>query len=259
MASAVFISKLVSFFASDTQHNHAVNKDRKAGLGSWILLIRVLIISLGVLLALAAAGFPMEKITLVIGALGVGIGFGLQTIVNNLVSGLIIAFEKPVNVGDVVEVAGQTGVVKSIGFRSSILSKWDGADVVIPNGDLLNAHLVNWTLAGNKKQISVVFNVAHGTDLQKVKDLLGKLFQADERILKLPNPAILFQDFSTNGIEVKLLFWVRDLKDGGVVKSDLINDIDHEFKTHKIVIPLAQQVVHLYEEGKPKTLKKTEP
>lgn len=252
LAGAVFISKIVSFFASDKPHEHSSNKERKAGLGSWILLIRVLIISIGVLLALAAAGFPMEKITLVIGALGVGIGFGLQTIVNNLVSGLIIAFEKPVNVGDVVEVAGQSGTVKSIGFRSSIISKLDGADVVIPNGDLLNAHLVNWTLAGNRKQISITFSVAHGTDLASVKSLLSTLLDEDERILKNPNPSVVFQDFSTNGIEVKLFFWIRDLKEGSAIKSDIINDIDAIFKAHKIVIPLPQQVVHFYDEGKKK-------
>lgn len=252
LAGAVFISKIVSFFASDKPHEHSSNKERKAGLGSWILLIRVLIISTGVLLALAAAGFPMEKITLVIGALGVGIGFGLQTIVNNLVSGLIIAFEKPVNVGDVVEVAGQSGTVKSIGFRSSIISKLDGADVVIPNGDLLNAHLVNWTLAGNRKQISITFSVAHGTDLANVKSLLSALLDEDERILKNPNPSVVFQDFSANGIEVKLFFWIRDLKEGSAIKSDIINDIDAIFKAHKIVIPLPQQVVHFYDEGKKK-------
>lgn len=258
LASAVLISKIVSFFAADKPHGHSANKERKAGLGSWILLIRVLIISLGVLLALAAAGFPMEKITLVIGALGVGIGFGLQTIVNNLVSGLIIAFEKPVNVGDVVEVAGQAGTVKSIGFRSSIISKFDGADVVIPNGDLLNAHLVNWTLAGNRKQISIAFSVAHGTNLTKVKSLLSALLDSDERILKNPNSAVAFQDFSTNGIEVKLFFWISDFKQGGIIKSDMINDIDAIFKQHHIIIPLPQQVVHLYDEGKKKTIAKKE-
>jgi potassium-dependent mechanosensitive channel len=257
LASAVLISKIVSFFAADKPHSHSANKERKAGLGSWILLIRVLIISLGVLLALAAAGFPMEKITLVIGALGVGIGFGLQTIVNNLVSGLIIAFEKPVNVGDVVEVAGQAGTVKSIGFRSSIISKLDGADVVIPNGDLLNAHLVNWTLAGNRKQISIAFSVAHGTNLAKVKSLLSALLDNNEHILKNQNSAVAFQDFSTNGIEVKLFFWISDFKQGGIIKSDMINDIDAIFKAHKIIIPLPQQVVHLSDEGKKQVSRKS--
>ena len=90
------------------------------------------------LLAFAAAGIPMDRLAIILGALSVGIGFGLQSLVNNLVSGLILAFEKPINVGDVVEFGGQSGTMKSIGFRSSIITTWDGADVIIPNGNLLN-------------------------------------------------------------------------------------------------------------------------
>ena len=88
------------------------------------------------LLAFAAAGIPMDRLAIILGALSVGIGFGLQSLINNLVSGLILAFEKPINVGDVVEFGGQSGTMKSIGFRSSIITTWDGADVIIPNGNL---------------------------------------------------------------------------------------------------------------------------
>ena len=97
-------------------------------------------------LAFSAVGIPLQQITIVIGALGVGIGFGLQTLVNNLVSGLIIAFEKPVNVDDQIEIGGQSGKVKSIGFRSSVIATADGADLIMANGDLLNSPVINWTL-----------------------------------------------------------------------------------------------------------------
>ena len=89
-----------------------------------------------------------------------GIGFGLQTLVNNLVSGLIIAFEKPVNVGDDVDINGQSGIMKSIGFRSSVISTYDGSDIIIPNGDLLNAHLINWTLGETKRRVEVLIGNA---------------------------------------------------------------------------------------------------
>ena len=145
MGLSVIISKIVSFFASDQQQSAAKNDTQaKHGLGSWLLLVRISILAIGLFLAVAAAGIPVDRITIVLGALGVGIGFGLQTLVNNLVSGLIIAFEQPVNVGDVVDVSGQGGIMKSIGFRSSVISTWDGADMVMPNGDLLNSHLMNW-------------------------------------------------------------------------------------------------------------------
>ncbi len=115
------VSKIVSFFASGNYSSKGGQDTGKAGIGSWLLLVRIAIISIGLFLAFAAAGIPMDKITLILGALGVGIGFGLQTLVNNLVSGLIIAFEKPVNVGDIVEVAGKGGLLNRL---DSVAVSW---------------------------------------------------------------------------------------------------------------------------------------
>jgi len=250
---SVIASKVVSYFASEKGIDTPVTKtgtdtqSRKAGVGSWLLLIRVAIISTGLFLALAASGFPLEKITIIIGALGVGIGLGLQTLVNNLVSGLIIAFEKPVNVGDIVEISGQGGTVKSIGFRSSILSKWDGPDMVIPNGDLLNAHLINWTLAGSKRQMTIVIGVAYGTDLQKANNLIMSIIAGNKRIHEHPHAGVLFQDFDSSSIEMKVIFWVRDYKDGAAVKSELIAAIDAAFRKNDIEIPIPQQDVYVHE------------
>ncbi|MBD1362637.1 mechanosensitive ion channel [Mucilaginibacter sp. ZT4R22] len=244
VAFSVLLSKVVSYFASDTPSSHANNKKRNAGIGSWLLLIRVTIISIGLFFGLAAAGFPLERITLIVGALGVGIGFGLQTLVNNLVSGLIIAFEKPVNVGDIVEIGGQSGTMKSIGFRSSIISKWDGPDVVIPNGDLLNEHLINWTLAGNKRQMEIVVGVAYGSDLDRTKVIINELLSKEERILEHPSPAIQFLGFGESSIDIKIFFWVRDFRDGGNVRSNIIAAINKAFSEAGIEIPFPQQHIH---------------
>jgi potassium-dependent mechanosensitive channel len=241
------ISKIVSFFASDRGTMQAPGKkERKPGVGSWLLLIRVGIIGAGMFLAFAAIGLPMDRITIIVGALGVGVGFGLQTLVNNLVSGLIIAFEKPVNVGDVVEIAGQSGTMKSIGFRSSVISKWEGADVVIPNGELLNAHLVNWTLGGSKKRIDLAVGVAYGTDLQRAKQILMELLGENEQILKYPAPDVLFGEFGNSSILVKVFFWVPDAREGNPVKSEIIAAIDINFKEAGIVIPFPQQDIHIH-------------
>jgi len=245
---SVIASKIVSYFASDNGTNHSTDdKNRKAGLGSWLLLIRVAIISCGLFLALAASGFPLEKVTIIIGALGVGIGLGLQTLVNNLVSGLIIAFEKPVNVGDIIEISGQGGTVKSIGFRSSVLSKWEGPDVVIPNGDLLSAHLINWTLAGSKRQMDILVGVAYGTNLEKAKQIIMELIIINKRIHNNPQPGILFQNFGPSAIDIKVVFWVRDYKDGAGVKSEMIVAIDTAFRANDIVIPFPQQDTYVHE------------
>lgn len=245
---SVIISRIVSYFASDRHlaGSGAAAKDQKTGIGSWLLLIRISIITTGLFFAFAAAGIPMDKVAIILGALGVGIGFGLQTLVNNLVSGLIIAFEKPVNVGDVVEVDNQAGTMKSIGFRSSIISTSDGADMVMPNGDLLNSHLINWTLAGNKRRMSLVLGVAYGTDLPKAQQLLMEIIAADDRLMKSPTPLVLFQDFNNSSIDVKLSFWVKDFKDGFPAKSDLIIAINRVFQQNNIIIPFPQQDIHIH-------------
>ncbi|MCG2613546.1 mechanosensitive ion channel [Terrimonas sp. NA20] len=249
MLLAVLTSRITSFFASEKHTSHSAGT-RKAGLGSWLLLVRVIIISSGLFLALAASGFPIDRITILIGALGVGIGLGLQSLVNNLVSGLIIAFDRPVNVGDFVEIGAHAGVVKAIGFRSSVLSSGTGADIVIPNGDLLNAHLVNWTLGGNRKQIELRLNIAYGSDLTRIKTLILDLIRADERILEYPGPAILFEQFGASSIEGKILCWARDYREAGSSKSDLLQAISTAFEKNGIKIPFPQQDIFLHQDKK---------
>lgn len=244
ITTAIVVSKTVSYFTSENDTLHLPGNDRKAGIGSWILLIRVAIIGLGTFLAFAAAGIPTDRIALIIGALGVGIGFGLQTLVQNLVSGVIIAFEKPVNVGDIVEIGGQMGTMKSIGFRSSILSKMDGPDMVIPNGDLLNSHLTNWTLGGSKRQMDITVGVAYGTDLPFAQALIVRLLEENARIHQHPKPLVFFQTFGSSSIDMRVLFWVREFKEGIMVKSEVITAIDALFKEKGVVIPFPQQDVY---------------
>ncbi|RYE16981.1 MAG: mechanosensitive ion channel, partial [Sphingobacteriales bacterium] len=247
---SMIISKVVSFFAADNHQVHDKDKNDRPALGSWLLLIRIAILSLGFFLAIAAAGIPIDKITIVIGALGVGIGFGLQTLVNNLVSGLIIAFEKPVNVGDIVDVDGQGGTMKSIGFRSSVIATWDGADLIMPNGDLLNSHLINWSAGGNRKRIALTIGIAYNADLDKTKILLAELLSNDDRILKSPGPVIQYEQFGSSTIDVKIFFWTRSLKENSAVKSDLIMQINTAFKQAGIAIPYPQQDVYVHKGGK---------
>jgi len=243
MGVSVIISKIVSYFASD-KHLPS-DKDVKRGVGSWLLLIRITILSIGLFLAIAAAGIPMDRITIVLGALGVGIGFGLQTLVNNLVSGLIIAFEKPVNVGDVVDVDGQGGTMKSIGFRSSVIATWDGADVVMPNGDLLNSHLTNWSLGGNRKRMSILIGVAYNSDLGKTKQILNEILNADDRISKHKGPPVVqYEQFNNSAIEIKIYFWPKDIKDAFATRSDIIMAITTAFRVNGIVMPFPQQDVY---------------
>jgi small-conductance mechanosensitive channel len=197
------------------------------------------------MVAFISVGIPFDRITIILSAISVGIAFGLQTLINNLVSGLIIAFEKPVSVGDIVEVAGKTGTMKSIGFRSSMITTWDGSDVVIPNGDLLNQHLVNWTLGNSKARFEITIGVAYGTNLEEVHGLVMELMGANNDISKYPPPFIVFKEFASSSIDMSIRFWVAEYSRGIMVKSDLIIAIDKLFKEKNIVIPFPQQDVYV--------------
>ncbi|HEX5669434.1 MAG TPA: mechanosensitive ion channel domain-containing protein [Chitinophagaceae bacterium] len=239
IAMSGLISKLVSYFADDS--GSKVNKKK---IGSWMLLIRIAIISFGIFLAFAATGIPLDKIAIVFGALSVGIGFGLQNLVNNLVSGLIIAFEKPVNVGDVVEIGGRQGTMKSIGFRASVITTFDGSEVVIPNGDLLNQHLVNWTLNTTARRVEVLVGVNYGTDIDNTTKLVMDIIAADRRILLYPEPFVLVNNFSASSIDLRILFWVDNKDNWLLVRSDIMRQVKAAFAENKIEIPYPQMVLH---------------
>lgn len=246
MLGAMVLSKVVSFFATDPQWNTRDEKnDRKFHLGSWILLVRISIIVLGLFLAFSAVGIPLQQITIVIGALGVGIGFGLQTLVNNLVSGLIIAFEKPVNVDDQIEIGGQSGKVKSIGFRSSVIATSDGADMIMPNGDLLNSHVINWTLGGLRKRLHIRLEVKYGTDLANSRQLLVDLFEKEDQVLSNPSAVVQFAEVTAQSVAIDVFFWVKTLKDAGQIKSDLLIAIANLFQANGIPLAIGQQEISI--------------
>jgi small-conductance mechanosensitive channel len=237
---AGLISKLVSYFADDPDSTSG----KKNKIGSWMLLIRIAIISFGIFLAFAATGIAMDKIAIVFGALSVGIGFGLQNLVNNLVSGLIIAFEKPLNVGDVVEIGGRSGTMKSIGFRSSVISTFDGSEVVIPNGDLLNQHLVNWTLNTTARRVEILVGVNYGTNVENAVKLIMDLLKSDKRILLYPESMVLVNNFSASSIDLRILFWVDNRDNWILVRSDIMKEVKAMFDQNNIEIPYPQMVLH---------------
>lgn len=235
------VSKLVSYFADNRKK---ASGSKKSELANWMLLIRIAIFSVGLFLAFAASGIPMDRIAIVFGALSVGIGFGLQTLVNNLVSGLIIAFEKPIGVGDVVEIGGRSGTMKSIGFRSSVVTTFDGSEVIIPNGDLLNQHLINWTLNDNPRRVEVLVGVNYNTNVDHAVQLIHQVMSGDDRIRKFPESFVLVNNFGNSSIDLRVLFWVSHFTNWNLVRSDLMRNIKRTFDDHGIEIPYPQMVVH---------------
>lgn len=243
MVTAVIVSRIVSFFTSDQlPRTHSPLQKMQ----SWLLLVRISIICMGLFLAVAATGIPLDRLTIVLGALSVGVGFGLQALVNNLVSGLIIAFERPVHVGDHVDIDGQVGVMKSIGFRSSVIYTQEGADMIIPNGDLLNAHLINWSLGGNRKRIKISFQAPFDTNIEQVKELVNTALQKDERILRNPAPGVQFEQIRNGVIEVVIYFWPQNLEQGPQAQSDLIELLINLFKQNGLSFPLPRHEIFVH-------------
>eukprot|EP01037_Dinobryon_pediforme_P007173 gene7173-7241_t len=240
------VSKIISYFydvSAQRVTDLSVAKKRNR---TSTLLIRLGVFSVGFLLAVAASGFPLEKLTIIISAFGIGIGFGLQNIVNNLVSGLILAFEKPINIGDVVQVDGHMGTMKEIGIRSSRVVTGDGSEVIIPNGDLISHQVINWTLSNSNRQIELRIITAYGIDVSKVIETLKTLLSNREDIMSTPAPAVLLNNISDNVIEFKVLFWVPDINMTGSLKSKILTEIYQAIGKEGIPIPSTQKDINLH-------------
>lgn len=229
------ISRFVNFILKDESEANA-NKRNK--LGSMALLVRLGIWILGFLIAVAAAGIPLDKVTLIIGGLGVGIGFGLQNIANNLVSGIILAFERPFQIGDQIDIGSKSGVVKEIGVRSSKLKNVEGADIIVPNGDMLSQQLVNWTMQNRNKRVEFNVRVAYGVDLYAVQQMLYTVLHQQEEILQLPAPLVIVNEFASSAITVKVLCWVPDLVSAPIVRSAVMLQSYKALKDAGVEIPI---------------------
>ncbi len=196
-------------------------------------------------LAISAVGVDLSNIALIAGALSVGIGFGLQNVVNNFVSGLILLIERPVKVGDWVSIGGNEGFIKRINVRATELETFQRASVIIPNADLLSGAVTNWTHKDRYGRIEVEIGVAYGSDTEKVRDVLLECARAHERVLGWPEPFVLFQNFGASSLDFELrchtdeaLFRIR-------IASDLRYAIDERFRAEGIEIPFPQRVVHM--------------
>jgi small-conductance mechanosensitive channel len=208
-------------------------------------LIYYALLTLGFLFALASAGFELSQLTLLISALGVGIGFGLQGIVNNFVSGLVVAFERPFQVGDMIEVGPLVGRVRAIGLRSSTIRTYDGAEIIVPNANLISGELINWTLSDRKRRIEIPVNVAYGSDMQQVREILLQVAAESPNALDDPEPFVLFRGFGDDGLKFELRFWTPDADERLGTFSEVAMQINAEFEAAGVTVPFPQRDLHL--------------
>jgi small-conductance mechanosensitive channel len=236
-------SRLVRFVMA----NRAIDY-RSAASGLSFALSKVLsyaIIVVGFLLALSAIGFDITRVTVLAGALGVGIGLGLQNIANNFVSGIILLFERPVQVNDIAKVDETLGTIKEIGIRSTIIQTFDGAEVIVPNADFMAKTVLNWTKSNRFRRAEIDVGVAYGTDTGKVLDILNAAARSHESVLNDPEPFATFCGFGDSSLNFRLYVWVSDLQNYLRVPSAIRQQILSELNSAGVEIPFPQRDVRV--------------
>ncbi len=221
------------------------NMDKGARLSASRLLQYVIAL-VGFLVAISMLGLDWTNLTIILSAFGVGIGFGLQSIVNNFVSGLILLFERPLREGDTIELPGKERVhIKKIGLRATHVLTFEQAEVVIPNADLVTNPVINWTLVNREVRLSVPVSVSYGSDVRKVGETLLACAATDDTVLKSPAPHVLFMDMGESALNFELRVWIPDADDRLSVRSRLYQAIVERFREAGIEIPFPQRDLHV--------------
>ncbi len=247
-AAAVLYGSFLTSWAVQTMLMKGVLTSRELQVGVRISIARLVhygFVFVGFLLALVTLGVQLRDITIIAGALGVGIGFGLQGIVNNFVSGLILLFERPVKVGDYIQLGEQWAEIKKIGLRATVVETLDRSEIVVPNSDLVSNQVTNWTLSHRMARLVIRVGVEYGSDVPLVMETLKECATASSKVMRLPEPQVLFVNFGESSLDFELRVWMSNLDDRFSVKSQLHQEIDRRFRQAGIVIAFPQRDLHL--------------
>ena len=209
-------------------------------------LLKFIIFTAVILLTMSSIGIDLTAFAVVGGAVGVGIGFGLQKVVSNFISGIIILLDKSVKPGDIIEIENVYGQIKSIGLRYISVLTLDGKEYIIPNEDLITKKVINWSYSNNLVRANVRVGVSYNSDVEQALNLLEKSVENIERILKNPPPKIFLQEFGDSSINLEIKFWIKDPENGiQNITSKVNKNIWQLFKENDIEIPFPQQDMHL--------------
>jgi small-conductance mechanosensitive channel len=207
-------------------------------------LASYVVIAIGAVVASAAAGFDIGKVTLIVGALGVGIGFGLQNIVSNFISGLILLFERPIRVGDILEIDNTRAEVQAIGMRASTVRTIEGAELIVPNADLISHTVINWTLSNDRRRMKILVGIAYDSDPEKAAEIIAGVATGHKDVDPQPEPTCLFIGFGDSSLDFELRAWTPSLRFRRVA-SELRFEIFRQLSEAGIEIPFPQRDVHI--------------
>jgi len=247
-AAAVLYGSFLTSWAVQTMLMKGVFASRELQVGVRISIARLIhygFVFVGFLLALVALGVHLRDITIIAGALGVGIGFGLQGIVNNFVSGLILLFERPIKVGDYIQLGELWAEIKKIGLRATVVETFDKSEIVVPNSDLVSYQVTNWTLSNRMARLIIPVGVEYGSDVSLVIETLMECAMANSKVMRKPEPQVLFLKFGESSLDFELRVWISDIDDRLVIISQLHQEIDQRFRQAGIVIAFPQRDLHL--------------
>ncbi len=208
-------------------------------------LIHYSLLFIGIMMAVSVIGLNLTSFAFLTGALGIGVGFGLQNIVNNFVSGLMLLFERPFKVGDMVVIDNETGTVRKIGLRSTIIETFDRSELIVPNSQFISGKVTNWTRTSHIARIRIAVGVGYGSDVELVLRLLREAGESDQRILSNPAPRPLFVRFGDSALDFELHCWIADVNDLLFVRSHLCQEIASRFREGAVEIPYPQRDLHL--------------
>ena len=228
---ANFIQKYISYFFGDIGDDALFNSK---GERSKLMIVKLVLLVAGFLLAVAASGLAIDKITVILGALSVGIGLGLQNIVNNFVSGIILIFDRTLHIGDTVEIGDKKGRVKQISMRSSTLLTAEGAEVIIPNGNILSKDFVNWSLNENYIRVDLTFNVSKVT--KEIREQILKIIKSSPHVVAEKEPEILINTVTSQSTQLKIYFWCEDVTERELAQSEVSSAVSKYLEEQEIKI-----------------------
>ena len=203
---------------------------------SKLTITKLIVICVGYLIAIVASGLPLDKITIVLSALSVGVGMGLQNIVNNFVSGIILIFDRPLQLGDLVEVKGQSGKVQEIGIRASTLITEEGAEIIIPNGDILSNSITNWTLSNNLKRVTTTFKIKTEREREEVRDLILKYMKSTDLVSNDKEIMTYIDILQENVYQIKIQYWTTQVNRIEWVQSEVQFGLYEMFRKNSILV-----------------------
>lgn len=228
----------------------ALSKKRGFDVNNWRAAITICyysILFLGIIGILQISGLDLSLFTVLTGAIGIGIGFGMQSIFSNFISGIIILLEKPLKVGDRIEVGSVIGNVQSISVRATTIVTNDNVSIIVPNSDFISNQVINWSHSGKSVRISVPVCVSFDSDTELVRQLLMEIAENEPGVLKGPEPLVRLTEFGENGLQFNLLLWTQDFSDRtGALKSLINFAILKRFREMKIHMPFPQREIHIH-------------